>query len=115
MKRTICFLLMIVALPAAVLAQRGTTFTGTAVIYGSGLNTRTITRNFTFIVNGRTSPANTERYIRTLQRGGQDALLRDLENTDVGRFSLGGSVGVPVNAVLVDREGDVTRIRAVFK
>ena len=99
--------------PAA--AQRGTTFTGTAVIYGSGLNTRTITRPFTLIIERRTPAADLAGYVRTLGRGGQDALIRQIENNDLGRFSLSGNIGLPLNAVIVDRDGDDTRIRAIFK
>jgi hypothetical protein len=96
-------------------AQRGTTFTGTAVIYGSGVSTRTITRSFTLVINRRTSPADATRYLRTLEQGGQDALLREIESNDLGRFSLSGSVGVPLSAVIVDRDEGETRIRAVFR
>ena len=117
MKRANCLLIIILTVGAASVlhAQRGATFTGTAVIYGSGLSTRTITRPFTLIVNESTSPADATRYLRTLEQGGQDALLRDLEGNDLGRFSLVGSVGVPLSAVIVDRVGDETRLRAVFR
>ena len=118
MKRALYFVTLALALvgsAGSAYAQRGTTFTGTALIYGSGLNTRTITRPFTLIMNRRTSSADASRYISILQRGGQDALLREIEDNDLGRFSLGGSVGLPLNAVIVDRDGDDTRIRAVFR
>jgi hypothetical protein len=96
-------------------AQRGTTITGTALIYGSGFNTRTVTRPFTMIINRRTSPADAARYLQTLQRGGQDDLLDEIDGNDLGRFSVGGGVGVPLNAVIIDRDGGGTRIRAVFR
>jgi len=96
-------------------AQRGTTFTGTAVIYGSGVNTRTVSRTFTMIVNRRTSDADATRYLQTLQHGGQNDFSRQIESNELGRFSFDGHVGLPINAVLVDRDGDDTRIRAVFK
>ena len=115
MKRASCIFVFVLMAAAAATAQRGTTLTGTAVIYGSGFNTRTITRPFTMIINGRTSAADASRYLRTLQSGGQDDLLREIGGNDLGRFSLGGSVGVPLNAVVVDRENGETRIRAVFR
>ncbi len=115
MKRTICLAGLVAALVISAHAQAGTTFTGTAVIYGSGFSTRTVTRQFTLIINRRTSSQDAARYLQTLQRGGQDALLREIGDNDLGRFSLGGSIGVPVNAVIIDREGDGTRIRAVFR
>lgn len=114
MKRTIAFLILSFAVATTAYAQK-TTFTGTAVIYGSGLSTRTITRSFTLTINGRTSDADAARYLRTLESGGQDALLREIGSADLGRFSLSGSVGQPVNAILVDRDGDETIIRAVFR
>ena len=114
-KQAIALAIGILAVATTAYGQRGTTFTGTAVIYGSGLNTRTITRPFTLIINGRTSADEAQGYLSTLERGGQDALLRDIDDNNLGRFSLGGSVGVPLNAVVVDRDGDSTRIRAVFR
>jgi hypothetical protein len=114
-KKALALAVGILAVATTAYGQRGTTFTGTAVIYGSGLNTRTITRPFTLIINGRTSADEAQRYLSTLERGGQDALLRDIDDNDLGRFSLGGSVGVRLNAVAVDRDGDSTRIRAVFR
>jgi hypothetical protein len=113
MKKLVLFLIL--AFAAAAYGQRGTTFTGTALIYGSGFNTRTVTRPFTLIVNGKTSDADAKRYLGTLESGGQDALLRSIEGNDLGRFSFNGSVGLPLNAVLIDKDGSDTRIRAVFK
>lgn len=115
MKKFIYIMLFIAAVSMQAAAQRGTTFTGTAVIYGSGFNTRTITRPFTLIINGRTSASDATRYLGILERGGQDDLLREIEGNDLGRFSMSGSVGVPLSAVIVDREGGETRIRAVFR
>ena len=103
------------ALQTSASAQRGMTFTGTAVIYGSGFNTRTVTRGFTLTINRRTSDSEASRYLNTLQGGGQDALMREIENNDLGRFSMTGSVGQPLNAVLIDQDGGDTRIRAVFR
>ncbi len=95
--------------------QKPTTFTGTAVIYGSGFNTRTITRTFTLDIRGRTSKADAERYLSTLQNDGQDALLDAIRKNDLGRFSLGGSLGRQLNAVVVDQVDGKTRVRAVFE
>lgn len=99
----------------AVVGQQRMTFTGTAMIYGSGMNTRTVTRTFTMTVNGETSSADAARYLETLRRGGQDDLLREIDDNDLGRFSFGGSVGQPLNAVIVDEHDGETRIRAVFQ
>ena len=115
MKRIICTAIFTLAAVGFAYGQRGTTFTGTAVIYGSGFSTRTVTRPFTLIINGKTSVADASRYLSTLARGGQDDLMREIGGNDLGRFSLGGSIGVPLNAVIVDRDGGETRIRAVFR
>ena len=112
---TLTLAVFVAATAMAVQAQRGTVFTGTAVIYGSGASTRTITRGFTLTIERRTSDADAARHLRTLEDGGQEALLRELGSKELGRFSLTGSVGVPVNAVLIDRDGDETVIRAVFR
>ena len=114
MKKAVFHLVLCTLFTAVTFAQ-GTTITGTALIYGTGLNTRTITRPFTLYVNGRTSLEDLAQQLKTLDRGGQDELLRQIEGTDVGRFSLGNNVGVPVNTIIIDREGDDTRIRAIFK
>ena len=115
MKKAICFLVITLTLAGISYGQRGATYTGTAVIYGSGRNTRTITRTFTLILNGRSSAQDISRYMNVLERSGQDALLREIDDTELGRISLGGSVGVPVNVVIVDRNSDETRIRVVFR
>jgi hypothetical protein len=115
MKRVICFFAMFFAVSASAYGQGGTTLTGTAVIYGTGFNTRTISRLFTMTVNGRTSPAEATRYLNILERGGQDDLLRELSRNDLGRFALGGSIGQPLGAVIVDEADGSTRIRAVFQ
>ena len=115
-----CYLFLMIVLAIGTIAssakaQRGTTFTGTAIIYGSGINTRTTSRTFTMTINRRTSDADATRYLQTLQSGGQDDFSRAIESNELGRFSFDGHVGLPINAVLVDRDGDDTRIRVVFK
>lgn len=107
---------LVLGVSAAIHAQRETrtTFTGTALIYGTGNNTRTVTRNFTLQITGQTSASETERFLSTLQSGGQDDLLSSIDDNDLGRFSLGASVGQQINAVLVDNYEDRQRIRVVF-
>jgi hypothetical protein len=117
MKRnwSIFTLATILVFASSAFSQRGMTFTGTAVIYGSGFNTRTLTRGFTLTVNRRTTDNEAQGYLSALQNGGQDALMRTIQNNDLGRFSMTGSVGQPLNAVLIDEDGGDTRIRAVFR
>ena len=109
-------LFVLAMLSVSAYAQRGaTTFNGTVLIYGSGLNTRTVTRSFTLRLNGQTSAADTSRLINTLQERGQNGLLDALDDEEVGTFSLNNQVGVDVNAAFVSNDGDRLRVRAVFK
>ncbi len=114
-KALVFSLLAITIGSGAALGQRGTTFTGTAVMYGSGMNTRTTTRSFTMVINGRTPPAEAARYLKVLEDGGQTALLNAIDDNDLGRFSLSGSVGQPLNVVGIDQVDGKTRIRGVFQ
>lgn len=102
-------------LSVAGFAQSGTQFTGTAVIYGSGMNTRTISRTFTLTINGRSSQADTDRLRRAYEDGGENGLLREMERSrDLGRFAFTGSVGERLSAVWIDELEGETRIRALF-
>jgi hypothetical protein len=115
MKGIILFSFLALALATNAIAQR-TTITGTVVIYGSGVNTRTTTSTFTLTLNGRTSPAEAQRLLGVLQNGGQSDLQNALQHNDLGRFSIGGHVGIPVEAVVVDKGTDGrTRLRAVME
>ncbi|MFL6468989.1 MAG: hypothetical protein ACJ72Z_13610 [Pyrinomonadaceae bacterium] len=96
-------------------AQRDVRFTGTAVIYGSGFSTRTITRQFTLTVRGRTSDNESAAFLDVLQSGGQDSLMRQIDSKNLGRFSFTGNVGEPLNAVFVDEAGNDIRVRAIFR
>lgn len=114
--RKLLLFLVIATLTASAYAQRGTTtFSGTVMMYGSGMNTRTVTRNFTLRLNGETPVAEASQLINTLQERGQDGLLDALDDREVGTFSLGNQVGVDVNAAFVSNDGDRLRVRAVFK
>ncbi|MBV9216007.1 MAG: hypothetical protein JO053_07500 [Acidobacteria bacterium] len=109
-------LVFVFVLATAASAQRqDATFTGTAVIYGSGFNTRTTVRNFTLHITGLTPASDADRFLGTLQERGQDALLSSIRDHDLGRFSLSGEVGRPLNAVVVSSVGDKRMIRAVFE
>ena len=96
---------------AANLYAQTETFTGTVLSYGTGLNTRTVTRNFTLNINGQTSNEKAQSFLNTLQEGNQDDLLNAIKKEDSGRFSVGANVGVPVNVV---RESTVDGKRRIF-
>jgi hypothetical protein len=116
MKRWIVIAVVAASLVTAAMAQRRTTITGTVLVYGTGFNTRTTTAPFTLDLNGRTSNDEAQRLLGALQSGGQDELRRALNKNDLGRFSIGGRVGLPVEAVVVDSTGDGrVRLRAVLE
>jgi len=115
MKRWIVVAATALALATATMAQERATFTGTVLIYGSGMNTRTTTNTFTMTLNRQTSGEDAQRLLTALQSGGQDDLRRQLNGREVGRFSIGGRVGLPIEAAVIDHVGDRTRIRAVLE
>lgn len=87
------------------------TFTGTVLSYGSGFNTRIDTRTFSLIINNQTSDERAQGFLNTLQAGRQDDLLDAIKKDDLGRFSVGANVGVPINVV---RESVVDGKRRIF-
>ncbi|MBX3294102.1 MAG: hypothetical protein KF762_00070 [Acidobacteria bacterium] len=101
----------------SVFAQGGQreTYTGTIVSFGSGLNTRTTTATFTLDLKGRTSDEQAARFIAVLAEGGQDTLLKELNDEDLGSFSVDGRLGRTINAVRVTEIDGKTRIFAVFE
>ncbi|MFL6375429.1 MAG: hypothetical protein ACJ73D_12235 [Pyrinomonadaceae bacterium] len=116
MKRWIVLAAVALALATAAIGQQRTTFTGTVVMYGTGFNTRTTTATFTLNLNGTTSTDQAQRLLGALQSGGQSELQRSLQHNDLGRFSIGSHVGLPVEAVVVDNAGDGRmRVRAVME
>jgi hypothetical protein len=92
-------------------AQSTETYTGTMISFPSGFNTRTVTRTFTLNIKGQTSEQQTQRYLGVLQESGQDDLLKEIDDNDLGRFSLGGNIGRRLNFV---RESVVNGQRRIF-
>ena len=72
-------------------------YTGTVVGVGGTMGGRS--RPFTLTIEGRTSAEEANRAIAVLAEGGQDALLKELEDKRLGRFSLGGQLGRDLNFV----------------
>jgi hypothetical protein len=111
-------MMLLLAIAGPAYPQRGegrTTFTGTALIYGSGTNIRTVTRDFTLHVERLTTQNEADRLLRVLDDQGQTGLLNAMSNNDLGRFSLGGRVGEPLRAVIVDNQDGRQRLRAIFQ
>ena len=87
------------------------TYTGTVLSFGSGFNTRTVTRTFTLTINRQTSNAQAQQFLETLREDGQNKLLNEINDEELGRFTLTGNVGVPINVV---RETVVDGKRRIF-
>jgi len=104
----LCFLLLFAA--SKTYGQQET-YTGTVISYGSGLNTRTVSRTFTLNIKRQTSDARAQEFLNLLQEDGQEALQKKINDEDLGRFSVGGNVGIPVNVV---RESVVDGKRRIF-
>ena len=94
----------------AVNAQRET-YTGTIVSYGNGLTGRMQTGTFDLTIDRLTSDQRLNQLLALLQEGSEDALLREVEKEDVGRFSINGRIGPRLNVV---RESDVSGQRRIF-
>ena len=96
-------------------AQARETYTGTVLSYGTGFNTRTVTRQFTLRIDGQTSDQEAQEYLGILQSGGQDDALKAIKKKELGRFSLVGNVGVPINVVRESVSNGQRRIFIVFE
>jgi hypothetical protein len=101
---TLCFIAAVTfSQSGAAKAQTRQYITGTVV----GIGGRSVrARPLTLIVNRYTTPAEVRELNDALQRGGQDELLRVLSKMDAGRVQMGSGVGVPANAIIVDRWGE---------
>ena len=100
---------------AAINAQAAEVYTGTVLYYGSGLSTRTVTRQFTLTVDSYTPDDESDKYLNILKDDGQDALLKAIGSKEVGRFSVGANIGVPVNVVREKLVDGKRRILVVFE
>jgi len=78
-------------------AQTTETYTGTMVGVGGRLGG--VSRPFTLIIDRQTPDADVRRAVAILAEGGQDALLDNVRDKRLGRFSVGGQVGRELNFV----------------
>lgn len=111
----VLFLLLSALTPVNANAQAKERFTGTVVYYGSGRSTRTVTATFTLDITGHTSDAQARNYLNILKDKGQERVLDAIDDTELGRFSVGANIGVPVNVVRERDENGNRRIFAVFR
>ena len=95
--------------------QGRTTFTGTVLSYGTGLSTRSVTRNFTLRINGISSDDQVKNFISELERGGQDDLLDAIKDQDLGSLSIGGQIGRRINMAWVDDVEGRKKLTIIFE
>ncbi len=107
--------LLTLSVSSQVNAQTRETYTGTVLSYGTGFNTRTVTRQFTLTIDGTTSEQEAQEYLSILQSGGQDDALKAIKKQELGRFSVGANVGIPVNVVRETVTNGQRRIFIVFE
>lgn len=109
--------LFVVFACASAFAQGGQreTYTGTIISFGTGMSTRTTTATFTLDLRGRTTDEQAARFLAVLAEGGQDTLLKELSDEDLGSFSVGGRLGRTINAVRVREVDGKIRVFAVFE
>lgn len=109
------FLTTILVSSAAAQRADRETYTGTVLSYGSGLNTRSVTRPFTLNITGQTSDQEAQRYLGILQDRGQSALLGEIDDENLGNFSVGSQLGRTLNVVRESVADGQRRIFIVFE
>ena len=92
--------LILLSFAPSINAQGQEVYTGTIVGVGGRLGGVSVP--FTLTLNGHTNDRAAERAIAVLAEGGQDRLLSEIHDNNLGRFSIGGQVGREVNFVVED-------------
>jgi hypothetical protein len=102
-------------LSVSIRAQGRETYTGTIVSYGSGFNTRMSTGTFTMTIDRQTSDTRAQHLLGMLQEGSESSLERDVNQEDVGSFTVNGRIGPRLNVVRESMVDGRRRIFAVFR
>jgi hypothetical protein len=99
--------LVLLSFAPRIKAQGPEVYTGTIVGVGGRLGG--VSRPFTLTLNGHTADGAAERAVATLAEGGQDRLLSEIRNNNLGRFSISGEIGRPVNFVIEEKMSNGNR------
>lgn len=91
------------------------TYTGTVLSYGSSLRIGTSTRPFTLNIIRQTSDQQAAGFLDILQSSGQDSLLENIKNENVGNFSVGANLSRTLNVVRENVADGQRRIFIVFE
>jgi hypothetical protein len=115
-KFRLLFLLLIVCVSMSLgYGQRRETYTGTVISYGNGIGGRMRTGTFDLTIDRYTDDATANQLLGLLQEGNDDRLLNQMDNQDVGRFSINGQIGPRLNVVRESNVNGQKRIFAVFR
>lgn len=113
--RSSIFFLVLISLSALSASAQQETYTGSIVSYGNGLTGRMRTGTFTLRIDRLTSDQRANQLLGLLQEGSDETLLNQLDNEDVGSFSINGRIGPRLNVVRESNINGQTRIFAVFR
>lgn len=82
-------------------------YTGNIFYFGGPRGT--ISTNFTLTINSFTPPADVERFVGILQRGGQDELMKAIDDEKRGSLQIDGQVGRDINAAWITTDEEEGR------
>ena len=85
------------ALPGLAQSRSREVYTGNIFYFGGPRGT--ISTNFTLTINSYTPSADVDRFVGILQRGGQDDLMKAINDEKRGTLQIDGQVGRDINAV----------------
>jgi hypothetical protein len=89
--------------------DRGAREVYTGTIYYFGGPRGSVSTTFTLNIDSLSPDSEVQRFVETLQRDGQDGLLRVLGKEKRGTLQVGSSIGRDINAVWVSEEGKGAR------
>jgi hypothetical protein len=87
-------------------------YTGTAIAIGGQFSGRS--RTFTLQITGYTPEAEAARYYQILREGGQDALMKAIEENRLGNFAFDGEVGRDLNFIRLDETEEGRKLTILF-
>jgi len=101
-------------LPAGqTLGQRDSSRVVTGTVIGVGGRFGGRQWPFRLVIDRYTSEAEVQRLNSALQRGGQDELLRELDDMKAGRIQVGNNVGLDANAIIASPYGETGGTRLI--
>ena len=113
--RSLVFAISMILTSIVGVSAQQETYTGSIVSYGNGLTGRMRTGTFTLRIDRLTSDQRANQLLGLLQEGSDETLLNQLDNEDVGSFSINGRIGPRLNVVRESNINGQTRIFAVFR